>query len=145
MNAIVMNTLTGAVSEYDSFGFDTITATHAGSEDGLYLLDGGTDDGAIITSTVLSGKTLMGTAQKKRLSSIYFSVRGAGDGQCVVAGENSAHTYPFPIRPTGESRATPGKGIRENYLAFGFSNSAGADFVLDQIEADVVPVAVRRI
>ena len=36
--AIVMNTLTGAVSEYDNFGFQAVTPTMAGNATGLYAL-----------------------------------------------------------------------------------------------------------
>ena len=46
MKTLVLNTLTGAVSEYDNFEFDAITATHAGSATGLYALGGDLDDTA---------------------------------------------------------------------------------------------------
>jgi hypothetical protein len=36
-------------------------------------------------------------------------------------------------------------GIRENYLAFGYSNTDGADFQLDKIEVLVEPSKARRI
>ena len=41
-NTVAMNTLTGAVSEYTGFGFQSITPTHAGSTTGLFTLGGGT-------------------------------------------------------------------------------------------------------
>ena len=43
MNAIVCNTLTGAVSEYTRHTFQSVTPTHAGSASGLYAFGGDTD------------------------------------------------------------------------------------------------------
>lgn len=139
-----MNTMTGAVSEYD-FVFQSITPTHAGSEDALYTLSGENDDGVPITAFLMTGKTLMGTAQKKRLDSVFFSVHGSGSAYFLVQGESGTYSYEFPIRSSGESRAMPGKGIRENYLAFGFANIDGSDFTLDMFEVTTVPTTARRI
>src|SRR5574343_21954 len=72
MNTIVMNTLTGAVTEYD-WAFQSITPTHAGGAAGLFLL-GGDKDGALpIPANVLTGKQLMDAAQKKRIPDIYYA------------------------------------------------------------------------
>ena len=56
MNAIAFNTMTGAVSEYTGFGFQSITPTHAGSSTGLFTLGGDTDAGLPIVATVTTGK-----------------------------------------------------------------------------------------
>lgn len=143
--AIILNTLTGAVSEYDSFAFHAITPTHAGSVLGLYALGGNLDIDQPIVATVTTGKTLFGASLKKFLDLVYFSLKGSGTSSLTVVGEATSNTYTFPVRATGVSRAKPGRGIRENYLAFGYSNTDGADFTLDRIEVPTNPAKTRRI
>ena len=145
MNAIAFNTMTGAVSEYDGFGFQSITPTHAGSATGLFALGGDTDDGRPIVATVTTGKQLWGGSLKKMLQMVYFSLKGSGTSTMTVTGENASHSYPFPVRPDGQSRSKPGLGIRENYLAFGYSNTDSADFQLDRIEVLVAESKNRRV
>jgi hypothetical protein len=143
--AIVMNTLTGAVSEYDNFEFQSITPTHAGSATGLFSLGGSTDLGALIVAEVMTGKTLFGPSVKKFVDLVYFAMRGSGISALLVQGAVAAYAYTFPVRASGESRAKPGRGIRENYLAFGYTNTDGADFRLDRIEVSVIPAETRRV
>ena len=145
MNAISFNTLTGAVAEYTGFGFQSITPTHAGSATGLFALGGDTDDGRPIVATVTTGKQLWGGSLKKMLQMVYFSLKGSGTSTMTVTGENASHSYPFPVRPDGQSRSKPGLGIRENYLAFGYSNTDGAAFQLDRIEVLVAESKNRRV
>jgi hypothetical protein len=143
-NAIVMNTLTGAVSEYSNFEFQSITPTHAGSDTGLYALGGNLDVLAPIVSTVTTGKTLWGGTLKKFVEMVFFALQGSGNAALTVIGPAASYTYPFPVRASGESRSKPGKGIRENYLAFSFSNTDGADFRLDRMEVSVAQSTSRR-
>lgn len=144
MATIVLNTLTGAVSEYD-WNFQSITPTHAGDAAGLYLLGGDTDAAAGIAASITTGKTLWGTSFKKRIIMAYLSIRGSGSGLMTVIGEAASWGYSFAVANTGQSRCEPGHGIRENYLAFGYSNVAGADFTLDRIEVDLVASKTRRV
>lgn len=144
MNTIAFNTLTGAVSEYSGFEFQSITPTHAGSASGLYALGGNTDVSEPIVSTITTGKTLWASTLKKRIDMVYFAMQGSGKGALTVSGETSSKVYTFPVRSEGESRSKPGQGIRENYLAFGFSNPDGDDFRLDRIEVAVGKSTSRR-
>ncbi len=145
MNAIAVNTMTGAVSEYTGFGFQSVTPTHAGSAIGLFEWGGDTDAGQPIVATVTTGKQLWGGSFKKTAQMVYFSLKGSGTSTMTVVGENASYNYLFPVRPTGESRSKPGSGIRENYLAFGYSNTDGADFQLDRIEVSVAESKTRRV
>jgi hypothetical protein len=144
MNTIIVNTLTGAVSEYTNFAFDGLTATQAGGPSGLYNLVGDTDATTPIVSHVISGKKLWGTSLNKFIDMVYFALKGAGTGMLEVIGESAAYQYNFPVDTGGESRCKPGRGIRENYLAFGYSNADGGDFQLDAIEIAVVQSTTRR-
>lgn len=143
--AIVLNTLTAAVSEYDGFGFQSITPGLAGSATGLFALGGNTDAGASIVATVTTGKTLWGGSLKKFVDMVYLSLKGAGTSALTVIGENAGYTYSFPVRNTGESRVKPGRGIRENYLAFSYSNTDGQAFELDRIEVSANNANTRRV
>ena len=144
-NAIVLNTLTGAVSEYTGFGFQSITPTHAGSATGLFALGGDTDAGLPIVAQVTTGKQLWGGSLKKVAQLVYFSLKGSGISTMTITGQSASYSYPFPVLPAGQSRSKPGKGIRENYLAFGYSNTDGADFQLDRMEVLVAESKNRRI
>jgi hypothetical protein len=144
MNTIVMNTLTGGVTEYTGFAFHAITPTHAGSATGLFLFGGDTDNTLPIIPDVLTGKQTMEAAQRKRIPNIYYAVESdATNLTCVVATEDQEYEYPFYVRDDGVSRADPGKGIIESYLQVGLK-TAGEDFLLDYIEANVA-VTARRI
>ncbi len=145
MNTIVMNTLTGAVSEYTRFGFHSITPTHAGSATGLFTLGGNLDVDLPIVSVATTPKTLLSASLKKFIDMIWLSIKGAGTSTMTVIGESTSNAYTFPIRAAGESRCKPGRGIRENYLGFSYSNTDGADFQLDRVEVEVVPSKSRRV
>lgn len=144
MNTIVMNTMTGAVTEYTNHDFDSITPTHAGSALGLYAFGGNLDVATPIISNVVTSKTHQGDTRKKHVDIVFFAVKGSGNARMTVYGETAAHGYNFTIEQGGESRSKPGRGIRENYLAFGFSNLDGQDFQLDRIEANIGQSVTRR-
>lgn len=134
MNAIVMNTLTGAVTEYDNFDFQSITPTHAGSATGLFELGGDLDIDQPVVARIVTGRTQWGASVKLMLRMLFFALKGSGTSTAIIASDATEWTYTFPVQDNGESRALPGRGIRENYLAFGYSNTDGADFQLDRIE-----------
>ena len=144
MNAIALNTMTGAVSEYTGFGFQSITPTHAGSATGLFVLGGDTDAGLPIVANVTTGKQLWGGSLKKTAQMVYFSLKGSGTSTMIVTGENASYSYLFPVRDTGQSRCKPGLGIRENYPDVDYSNTNGANFKLDRIEVLVAESKTRR-
>lgn len=140
---IILNTLTAAVSEY-SLAPQSITPTHMGDALGLYLLGGELDDDQPIVAEVITGDTQWGSSLKKHLDMVYFAMTGS-DGELIVKGKADEYRYSFPVRGSGQSRCKPGMGIRENYLAFGFSNPDGSDFQLDRIEVSVAQSKTRRV
>lgn len=144
-NAIVMNTLTGAVSEYENFAFQSVTPTHAGAATGLFLLGGDLDIDQPIIGSIQTGKTLIDESRKKYVEAVHFAMTGTGSGALVVAGQASTYSYSFQIRPAGVSRAKSGRGIRENYLSFGLEKSDGGDFQLDRIEVQIAASINRKV
>jgi hypothetical protein len=133
MTTIVMNTLSGAVTEYD-WAFQSITPDYAGGT-GLFTLGGDTDAGDPIDGEFLSGD--LGGDVKLGVSSVYVAVQGAGTGEVLVKGATETWAYAMDVLPSGVSRAKTGRGISENYLAFGYRNVAGVDFVIDRIDPDL--------
>lgn len=145
MNTIVMNTRTGAVSEYSGFDFQSITPTHAGSAVGLYELGGDTDAGAPIVSVVTGPRLLWGSSKKKFVGGVYFSMQGSGESECTLRGPAAEYAYSFAVRASGESRAIPGRGFRENYFDVTYRNPDGAAFKIDQIEVMESQSTNRRV
>jgi hypothetical protein len=145
MNTIVVNTLTGAVSEYTGFGFQCLTPTHVGSATGLWALGGDTDDDQLIVSRAQTGKVNWGGSLKKSPGTVFFGIKGEGVYALHVSGENDDYTYSFTAASKGESRAQPGRGIFETYLSFGFSNPNGQDFKIDTVEVLLGASTSRRV
>lgn len=146
MNAIVCNTLTGAVSEYTRYPFQSITPTHGGSATGLYEFGGDTDDGLAIVSSIRLPATLRESTLKQAIEMVYLSMRGCGTARLTVHGpKQSGSHYPFALRASGQTRCPVGRGIRENYLGFGLSNPAGQAFTLDRVEVLTGSSKTRRV
>lgn len=146
MTAIVLNTLNGAVTEYSNFDFDSITPTHTGSAFGLYALGGDSDAGTKIVGQFMTPKKDWGSSHKKLVDTAFIGIKGRGNAELLVQTEqaNTPYSYSFPILAAGESRAKAGRGIRENYLAFGLKKTDGKDFQVDRFEVVLNASSNRR-
>lgn len=140
MNTIVMNTLTGAVTEYN-WGAECVTPSLAASEDGLFQLGGDADDGENIAAEFKLGEA--GGDNKLALGNVYFGIDGAGAGQLIVECATGNYSYPVTVRSSGVSRAIPGRGIDANALILGYRNLEGADFRITRMDAEIVPKTRR--
>ena len=146
MNTIVINTLTGAVSEYTRHSFQSITPTHGGGANGLYGLGGEKDAGLPIVASIKLPATLRESTLKQRINMAYLSMRGAGVAQfSVLCPTGAPWNYLFQLRASGQTRCQVGKGIRENYLGFALSNPGGQPFALDRIEILTLESKTRRV
>ncbi|MDR0215897.1 MAG: hypothetical protein LBJ15_18140 [Comamonas sp.] len=145
MNTIVCNTLNGAVSEYTRHHFHSVTASHGGGVDGLFAFGGDTDAGLPITAELRMPVTLRENTLKQLIAMVYVSMQGEGSAEFTVFGPSQSWSYPFALRPSGQTRCQPGKGIRENYLGFGLSTPDGQDFTLDRVEILSVKSKTRRV
>lgn len=141
MTAIVLNTATAAVTEYD-WTFQSVTERHAGSAAGLFALGGDTDATAPITGSFLTGKPEAG--KLLGLDNVYLTLESDGDGVLIVQGKDDTWEYPVPARASGIARAKPGRGIQESRLALGFRNVAGAFFRLERMDAEITQSKTRR-
>lgn len=152
MPAIVMNTRTGAVTEYDGFDdFNSITSTHAASSAGLFTLGGDTDDGEAIDATFLGPR--LGGAEVRRPDQVNLAIRGpegsAGEVRIAAGGKSQVKgtefAYRLAVQKSGLSRCEkPGLGLRENFLAYGYRNLAGAAFTISQYLAEEIISTKRK-
>lgn len=144
MNTIVVNLKNGAVTEYTNHDFDSVTPTHAGSALGLYAFGGDKDVAAPIVGTFKTGKGLWDSTLKKMVDLVFLSIQTSRAGRVLIDGQTASYSYPFTVDPGGESRCKTGRGIRETYLAIGYTNPDGADFQVDRFEVNVTPSRARR-
>ena len=145
MNTIALNTITGAVSEYDNFAFHGITPTHGGSATGLYAFGGDTDDGLPIVADIRLPPTLRDSTLKHAISMVYLSMHGEGSAVFTVQGAQQNWDYTFALRASDQTRCPVGRGIRENYLGFGLSTPGGQAFTLDRVEVLTAQSKTRRV
>ena len=145
MNTITINTLTGAVSEYTGFGFQSVTPTHAGSATGLFAFGGDTDAGLPIVADIGLPATLRDSTLKQAISMVYLSMHGEGSAVFTVQGAQQNWDYTFALRASDQTRCPVGRGIRENYLGFGLSTPGGQAFTLDRVEVLTAQSKTRRV
>ena len=85
-------------SVYSGFAFNSYAVedgvTYAAREEGIYILDGATDDGAAIHSGVILSPAMFGTSNRKRFRNGFFDVEGAAP---VVRGEAGGAGVSIPI------------------------------------------------
>lgn len=148
-----MNTETTALSWNTNFLFDSIaqygSTVLAVAPDGVYILDGSTDDGVNIASTLKTGFMDFDDRKIKRLGGVFFGLRGSALRLAVEPfGAASATEYDMPTFTTlspGSNRITPGKGLASRYWRMTFKNVDGGDFDIDNIELDVASSTQRRL
>lgn len=146
MKTIVVNTLSGAVSEYGLIKFDSLTARNYAGLTGLFACGGDADAGAEIVAELRLPVVLRENTFKKNMDMVYLSMRGSGTACFTVYGpDGQAWPYIFDLRESGVARCQPGKGIRQNYLGFGLSTPSGQAFALDRIEVKEVTSKTRRV
>ncbi|MGH7176133.1 MAG: hypothetical protein ACREJC_02025 [Tepidisphaeraceae bacterium] len=137
----VLNLTTGAPSHYEWGPFTSFARFggkhYAISEDGVFLLEGDTDDGVLISSFILSGLTDLGDEFKKRIKAVYLGVRSTGNLLLKVVADEQ--TYVYTVQTSGMDalkrvRGTVGLGLYGNYWQFGLEPAAGIDFELESIK-----------
>jgi len=148
--ATVMNAYNYAVTEYASYPIKSIGYMNGHYygvlSDGVYLLEGDDDSGTDIDSEIETGPVNFAekvTTYPREAWIVYRS-----DGKVVFRiREDEQTVYEKEIAFTNErlreDRAKFGRGLRDQFYAFGFINKDGADFDLDSIAIDVDRVRGR--
>lgn len=131
------------VTRYTSFPFDRIVCyqnSYFGvAADGLYLLEGATDDGAEIAYAVKTCIDDFKAPELKTIASAYFGGRlGPGAKVTLFVGEAGQETYAYTT-PRGQlaqnHREKFGRGVKNRYFALGLAGLGALE--LDMIELEI--------
>lgn len=147
----VLNTRNRALTEYDSFAFNSFAVFNgyvlaAGASGVVTLGTQSLDNAATITARVRTGKESFGSSVHKRAPRIYTGL--VADGDMIfrtITNEGGTRSYLLGWNhATGlqQRRVPVGKGPRSRFWSFEIENVAGADFSVNDIL--VQPVALRR-
>ena len=151
----VMQTATFGFSEYTNFPFNDLVSVGGRyfgvASDGLYELEGDTDDGAAIDAHIRTGLLDMGSHFLKDAKAAYIGYNSKGEVFLKVAttmkGQKEEWWYRLkqgPAQSLRDGRVTIGRGLRAKYWQFEVANLEGADFDLDDIHI-MYNVLSRRI
>jgi len=136
----VVNAETTASTRYENYAFNSfamIGAVYYGAKsDGIYRLDGDTDEGDPIKSMVSFGVKDFSSNSLKHVKNCYLGMSSSGKVFLKVLYEGNAYVYEArdssPHLQT--QRIDLGRGIRTNYIEFELYNKDGDDFELDTVE-----------
>lgn len=136
-------------TRYEQYGFSSFALfqdVYLGTKaDGVYQLDGDTDEDQPVRAMLSLGKRDFGTPELKRISNAYLGLsKSSGRMFVKVISEGQAYIYATRRhdRELQIQRADIGKGLRANYFTLEIYNEEGSDFELSSIE--FLPVAVKR-
>jgi len=151
---IAMNLQNGAITEYESFAFNSMIEWNGGfygaNDNGIYQLTGNDDDGADIEAYARSGRTDHGTEITKRASDVYVSAKSTTRMAFrVIADEDRDTVYEYSV-PTNlhngfdSVKSDLGRGLRARYFQYEIANVNGADFECDGFDVVINPIERRR-
>lgn len=140
---------TEAVWKYENFNFNSYAKFggqyYGANEDGLFLLEGDTDDGADISAYARTGLMDFGTGRLKQMSRAYLGYTASGALLLKVSttasegefkGKKIEDWYELTRSQEAfrEGRIPVGRGLSSVYWQFEISNKLGADFSIDGIK-----------
>ncbi len=144
--AWVMNADNLGSSEYRNFGFNSFAEVgnsfFGAREDGLYQLQGDTDNGENILARIRSGVTNFNSSAVKRVPMMYIGYTANGELLFTASvtspeGAKTGYTYRMAERKadaTRENRLKIGKGLASVYWQWELQNTDGADFSVDVVK-----------
>jgi hypothetical protein len=141
MNTIVFHFSSAGVTEY-SQPLTGVSGDFSATADGIQKVSEQAD------APVGSFTVPIGSADSaKKRSPICAHVMGQGEGiiQCAVQTTLGENTYMSLVNSGRQRKIVFGRGIRDNYLGFEFSNPGGDKFKIDQIDLTVNTSTTRRI
>lgn len=143
-----INTRTGATTEYTNYRFNSFAQMGhkylGASDNGLYELNGDTDNSTDIIAHIKSGFAQFAGSRFTLFKAAYLGMRGTGNFVLkLVSGDGSTYTYNLVGSDMKTAKVQLGKGLRARYFAFELI-STGQDFDLESVE--FIPlVADRRV
>lgn len=141
-----VNTRSGATTEYTNYNFNSFARMglryFGASAEGLYELDGDTDDGENIIAKIKSGFAQFGGSRYSSFKAAYVGMRGDGYIYLkLTTGDGKDYTYRSMLQNMQTTKVLLGKGLRARYFSFELV-SDGQDFDLDTIE--FIPLVANR-
>jgi hypothetical protein len=142
----VLNTETGATSQYDAFGFNSFAQTPletlAAAEDGIYVLDGLEDQGHPIPYVVQLPRRDFGTGTKKRIPYMWATIASDEAVSATVEVEGEAFAYtPNGYSPDLQSqRYDFGRGLESVFWSVSIKDAV--PFELESIR--FAPLDLKR-
>jgi len=144
----VINLETSASTRYDGYGFNSFFQRdkkyYGVADDGIYLLEGETDNGAPIDALIDLGKSNQPSTKVKHVPSVYLGV--ASDGKMILKVDADGIMRYYEARTNSEAlrqhRVDVGRGTRGVFWNFTVMNQNGDDFELANVEFQ--PITVQR-
>lgn len=158
----VLNPETGAVSTHTNWPIVGIAQVgdlqYAVGPEGLYLLDGDTDDGDTIDAVIdLPGLEfgqpnkeggLTAEDERKRVKQLWLDCESDTPMRAEVRSYDQALSHHYtairPLNQTGNMLITVGKGLKSKWWGLSIRNTLGGDFRLTAASADVMTTDRRR-
>lgn len=151
-HVIAMNLKTGAITEYESFAFNSMIewdgAYYGANDSGIFQISGDLDDTVEIDAYARTARTDHESDITKRASDVYLLATSAKRMVFrVIADGEAATVYEYSV-PTNlhtgmdAVKSDLGRGLRARYFQYEFANVDGADFECDGF--DVVVEAQER-
>lgn len=136
------------MTRYENYGFKSFAIirgqAYGTKPDGIYLLEGSTDDGTQIAGRINYGRNNFGTLNRKSLPYVYVGM--AADGKSVLKVGAGGKEYLYTIRHnTLEHKAHRfelGRGLDASFYDLELQNVGGAAFDVSEIE--FMPVELKR-
>lgn len=143
-----VNVLTGALTTYRNFGFTQFARvggeTYAAKPDGLYRLREGDDNGETMTAMIDFGSSDYGTAQGKRISSVYAGVTTDGEVYVRVTPDDGQEVVYRAVGQAPELRAPVAKGMKARHWRLRLELTDATYGDLDNVEIEL-GVSQRRL
>lgn len=149
-NVYALNTRTGGLTQF-AFPSPLLgLVSHKGHDfvataDGLYVIDGDTDEGVQIDWAFRTGLHDFSTPLQKRLPEVFFALRHKGPFVLRVwTNDTQYYDYPVPhygVNALRQIRRGVGKGLKSRYYRIEVYDEAGEFFELDSID---IPVAKQQ-
>jgi hypothetical protein len=143
MSALVMNTQTGALSQYVNYPFNSMAMFNGvylgASAEGLFVLaSGDLDNATFIQAAAKLNTTDFGTSFLKRIDRCYVGYRADGNLTLRVY-TDEVNIRDYVIEAYGKeglhgNHTRIGKGLAARYWQFELRNQNGADFQLNALE-----------
>ncbi len=147
--AWAMNVRNFAVTEYENYRFNSFAKVGgsflAAGPEGLYRVEGGTDNGSEIDWLIRTGKIDPGRGQKSRMEYCYLGVRSSGKIVIkTITGDEVVNWYETDAARDGLDavRTKFGRGAKSRYWQWELVNIDGADLELENIQ--LFPAVLSR-